>query len=672
MRNSTILSSTLLAWGIIGAGIATAAPDTRESGFTIEQLGAIAQLSSPALSPDGKQAVVIVSRGDPVENRTTTALAVIDVHTRMERLLISSPGAAGATWSPEGDRIAWLAPDPGGTMQINTLSLKPKALAPQVVTHASVGAGIRAFAWSPDGEQLAYLAPKPREAPVGDARFDRTYEIADADYLGTSSIARTRGDDPSSLWLIPAGGGDARLLKTGSGNIADLAWKPDGKAIVINTFPGTSEVSQRYGTISAIAIDHSGETVLVPNPANMSNETRMKVSSQGVLAYLHYRGHEPWTYGNNVAVLTNNQVRDVTSVLDRDITGFDWIGDANTLVAVAQDHLRSAIWTITDTGTQKRLDLGEVIPQWSVVSNRSGAIAFIGKEAASGPELYVMSSAGSKPLRMTGFNDFLSRIRIGKTESVSWKNDGFEQDGVLTYPPDFVSGRRYPLLVNIHGGPHTSSQLGFNSENQFYAAQGWLVFEPNYRGSSGQGNHYQTAVIGDATAGPGRDILAGIASLKSRGIIDEKRMALTGWSYGGVMTSWLIGQNQSWCAAIPGALVVDFASYYDQSETGIWMETILGSPHLPQNQRKYREQSPISYLDRVVTPTLMMQNVGDPNATIGQAYTLYHALKDRGIKSKFVIFGIDGHGPGDPFHQREAFVRTLDWLNENCQGQTQP
>jgi len=672
MHSSQLLSSTLLVWGMIGSGIVIAASDSKESVFTFEQLGAITQLSSPALSPDGKQAVVIVSHGDPIENRTTTALAVIDVRARTERLLISSPGAAGAAWSPEGDRIAWLAPDAGGTMQINTLSLDPNALAPQVVTHASAGAGIRAFAWSPDGRQFAYLAPKPREAPAGDARFDRTFEIADEDYLGTSSIARTRGDDPSSLWLIPAGGGDVRLLKSVSGNIADLAWQASGRAITINTHPGTSEISQRYGTISSIEIDHADETAVVPKPANMANEARMRVSSRGTLAYQHYRGREPWTYGNNIAVLADNQARDVTAVLDRDITDFDWIGEANTLVVLAKDHLRTALWTISDTGTPRRLDLGDVIPQSGLVSNRSGAIAFIGTEAAAGPELYVMSSAGSKPLRMTNYNDFLARTRIGRTEGVIWKNDGFEHDGVLTYPPDFVSGRQYPLLVNIHGGPHTSSQLGFNGENQFYAAQGWLVFEPNYRGSSGQGNRYQTSVIGDATPGPGRDIIAGVASLKARGIVDEKRVALTGWSYGGVMTSWLIGQEQSWCAAIPGALVVDFASYYDQSNTGIWMETILGSPHLPQNRQKYHEQSPISYLDRIVTPTLMMQNVGDPNATVGQAYTLYHALKDRGVKSKLVIFGIDGHGPGDPFHQRQAFVRTLAWMNENCQGKPRP
>jgi dipeptidyl aminopeptidase/acylaminoacyl peptidase len=132
------------------------------------------------------------------------------------------------------------------------------------------------------------------------------------------------------------------------------------------------------------------------------------------------------------------------------------------------------------------------------------------------------------------------------------------------------------------------------------------------------------------------------------------------------MTSWLIGHHHDWCAAVPGALVVDFAGYYDQSDTGIWIDSLLGSPHLPQNARKYLEQSPATYLDQATTPTLIMQNVGDNNAPVAQAYGLYHALRDRGIKTKFVIFGIDGHGPGDPYHERQAVVRTLAWINENC------
>jgi dipeptidyl aminopeptidase/acylaminoacyl peptidase len=239
---------------------------------------------------------------------------------------------------------------------------------------------------------------------------------------------------------------------------------------------------------------------------------------------------------------------------------------------------------------------------------------------------------------------------------------------VLTYPPGFTPDHKYPLLVSIHGGPEYSAQLAFNVESQFYAANGWIVFEPNYRGSNDQGDKYEAAVVGDATAGPGRDIRAGLDAVRALPGVDAARIAVTGYSYGGVMTSWLIGHHQDWCAAIPGGVVVDFAQYYDQSETGIWIKTLLGSPHLPQNREKYIEQSPITYLNHAKTPTLIIQNAGDPNATVGQAYALHHALKDNGFKTRLMVADLDGHSSPDPFHEKQVFRITVDWMNENCGG----
>jgi dipeptidyl aminopeptidase/acylaminoacyl peptidase len=606
---------------------------------------------------------VVVSRPDPVENRVNTTVLILGAKTGSLQVEIVAGEASDPAWSPRGDQLAWLAPDANKIPQIYTLSIDHDGEVPAAVTNAA--GGVRAFAWSPNGESLAYLAEATPSVPAGDARFDRTFEVSDSDYLGTPYLARTRGETPAALWVISLRGDKARMFPTRGGGIAELAWRPDSKSVVINTHPGTSEVSERFGAISVIEIGEGQETVLVPSPANVAMEAPLLVSSQGVLAYQHYQGQDPWLHGNNVAVVTEGVSHDITANLDRDITSFAWL-TGNRLIVEAPDHLRTALWSVALSGTSERVDLGLVNPVSAVAANGNGALAFIGSEPESPPELYVMASPTAKPVRLTHINASITHTHLGKAERVSWKDDGYEHDGVLTYPSDFQSGKKYPLLVDIHGGPHTSSQLTFNGEPQYYAANGWLVFEPNYRGSDGQGDRYQTAVIGDATAGPGRDIMAGVAAVEARGIVDDRRIAVTGWSYGGVMTSWLIGHHHDWCAAIPGVLVIDFADYYDQSETGIWIGSLLGSPHLAENRHKYLEQSPLSYLDQVTTPTLIMQNVGDPNAPVGQAYTLYHALKDRGVKTRFVVFGIDGHGPGDPFHAREAFKRTLGWMQENC------
>jgi dipeptidyl aminopeptidase/acylaminoacyl peptidase len=633
--------------------------------FSLQDRGSLVRLSKPALSPDGKQAALVVSRPDPVQNEVVFTLELIDTRTGAARI-IATGKAGDLTWSPSGRSLAWLAPDADKTGQIMTISFARAEGAPSQLTHTAKGAGVRAFAWSPDEKSFAYLAGESPVPLVGDARFDRTFEVSDSDYLGTTYLARSRGESPARLWLIDAQGGEARRLSPTEGYLRDLAWAADGEAVVFNSNPGTSDVSARFGSVRSVDIAGGQETSIVPKDAHVSSESRIRLSPQGVLAYQHYRGQDPWLYGNTVAVVIDGQVRDLTTGLDRDVGGFEWLPRGDGVLVSARDHVRTGLWTVSLTGAVRRLDLGEVNLDSGASSSSVGSVAFIGSEAQLPPELYVMTSRSAKPVRLTHFNESLLLRRYGRVKTVVWKSGGFDHDGLLVYPPDFRADQRYPLLVNIHGGPHYSSQLSFDDDGQYYAANGWLVFQPNYRGSDGQGDRYQTAVIGDATEGPGHDIVAGIAAIKAEGNVVGNRIALTGWSYGGVMTSWLIGHHHDWCAAVPGALVVDFAGYYDQSDTGIWIDSLLGSPHLPQNARKYLEQSPATYLDQATTPTLIMQNVGDNNAPVAQAYGLYHALRDRGIKTKFVIFGIDGHGPGDPYHERQAVVRTLAWINENC------
>jgi dipeptidyl aminopeptidase/acylaminoacyl peptidase len=655
----------LLAAALLGGSVVAAAAPVAALTFSLDDLGTLVRLSGLALSPDGKQVALIVSRPDPAENRSVTTLSVIDTKSGAQRVLASGEIRAPA-WSPRGDKLAWLAPDADKTEQIYLYSFDSEVGIPVVVSSAAKGAGVQGFAWSPDGESFAYLAEEPPVTPVGDARFDRTFEVADEDYLGTTFLARTRGAGPARLWLLAAGGGKARLLTTKTDHIEQLTWQLDSQAVLINTHPGTSMIAQRFGAISAVAVRDGTETPVVARPANVATEAPMSVSSKGLLAYQHFRGQDPWLYGNNVAVVTDGHSRDVTATLDRHIQAFDWLPDGTTLLVGALEHVHRALWTVSLSGAVRRLDLGTVNPESAVAVSRSGVLAFVASEPWLAPEVYVMASVMAKPVRLTHFNAAVAHRQLARVEVVSWKNDGYDHDGLLYFPPDFRADGHYPLLVNIHGGPHTSSQLSFDGEGQFYAARGWLVFEPNYRGSDGQGDKYRTAVIDDATAGPGRDLMAGIATVKARGFVDDARVALTGWSYGGVMTSWLIGHHHDWCAAIPGALVIDFADYYNQSDTGIWIGSLIGSPHLRDNRRKYLEQSPATYLDQATTPTLVMHSTGDDNAPVTQAYALYHALKDRGVKTKFVIFGMDGHGPGDPFHERQAYVRTLAWMNENC------
>jgi dipeptidyl aminopeptidase/acylaminoacyl peptidase len=295
---------------------------------------------------------------------------------------------------------------------------------------------------------------------------------------------------------------------------------------------------------------------------------------------------------------------------------------------------------------------------------KDGAVAFTATDTGHAVELFYMAHAGASAAQLTHLQTVTDGVELGKPETVHWKSDQFDVDGVLTYPPGYVPGKKYPLVLYIHGGPSAASLETFSMPAQIFAAQGWLVFEPNYRGSNNEGNAFMTAIVRDAGAGPGRDVMAGIEMLERRGIVDESKIAVSGWSYGGYMTSWLIGNYPAvWKAAVAGAPVTDLVDQYTLSDNNVERAAGYGpSPFVGDNMKAYAAQSPISYAWRVKAPTLIMSDVGDWRVTTTQAYKLYHALKDNRVPVKFIAFPVPGHSPADPIRSRDVFRRWTAWL----------
>ena len=628
--------------------------------LSLDDYDAIADISGVSIDANGSRVAAVVSHVDRKANMRRGELIVIPTGGGQPRIVARGDVSAPA-WSPDGSALAWIAPDAKGVARLHLM----RSGAPERVIAIDATAahgGVQRFAWSPDSRTIAFIARPPAEP----ATHDKAFQIADADYLGTTYLARTGMGAPAKIWIMVATGGAARRLDSVQGFPQDLAWHRDGTALFVSSQTGASLVAARFGTLLTVPVDGSPAKVAIASPAPIGTGGRLVVSDRNAVAFQHYRGQDPWTETNNVAVYEGGQPQVVTQSLDRNIDEFDWLPGTQGMVVRAADHNRTRLWRVTQSGTATPIDLGALNALSGVDAGARGGIAFIGSSASSPAEVYYLASPQAKPVRLTHLNDAVAGRRLGKVETVTWRNGGYDHDGVVTYPPGYAAGTKYPLFVDIHGGPEASATDAFDFSAQYYAAQGWIVFQPNYRGSTGQGNAYQTAIIGDATKGSGEDILAGIDALERNLPVDPKRIALSGWSWGGVMTSWLIGQDQRWCAAIPGAMAVDFKGYYDQSETGIWISTLLGSPYVGDNAVKYAKQSPVANLKQASTPTLIIHNVGDPNAPVTQSYTLYHALRDRGVKARMLLRGIDGHGYGDPFSYRQVHSATLGWLRDNC------
>ncbi len=611
-------------------------------------------LQGPALSPDGRQAIVTSSTPNYENNRYDQTLVLIDLISGEERdLTPHRPGVSQPRWSPSGDRLAFVdSGEDGNKRQVFVLPMGGGEA--RQVTKAEEGVGV--FEWTADGSSFLYTTRDGVEEIEGEERHNKSFEV------GNNSFLTLEAPRSAHLWQVPTEGGEAEQLTEGAESIVGIVVSPDRTTVALEVLPLPHSGEGIRTTISLLDLG-SGETRgLGENPPVHP----VRFSPDGrYLAFSRSRGPEPYFHPSGLFIkpVDGGLTVDPTAQIDRDLGGLAWLPDGQSLLVSGTDLTERALWHQPLDGPPLRLDLGDIHPGSPVVSP-NGTVVFVGREDLRASELYVMKVGEWKPRRVTEFNDALAEMSLGRVETVTWNGpDDFEQNGVLLYPPDYEEGHRYPLVLNIHGGPMGASGEAFNTFNHILAAQGWLVFSPNYRGSSTQGKAFQSAVVNDAGEGPGRDVMSGIEVLKDRGIVDEARVAVSGWSYGGYMTAWLTAHYDGWAVAMAGAAVTDWFDWYSMADMNTWAGFGLdGSPWLNDNAMNYWRQSPMAYAHQIRTPTLILSDTGDERVTVSQSYKLYHALKDNGVEVSFVVYPVSGHFPPDPVHQRDVRRRWVEWI----------
>ena len=635
----------------------------------------IVRVADPQISPDGKSIIATVSRANLDENRYDAELVLIDVASRKQRVLTHDRRAVSfPRWSPNGDRVAFLALGPNSKAQIfvmpmgggDTLALTRSAT------------GVQQFAWRPDGGAIAFAMSDEAPKRTGEEKFNDVFEVKNNDYLITSQPL------PTHLWVIGADGGDARRLTSGEWTVpinhppgspaSPISWSPDGKSIafVKVASPYSGDADQSSLQILDVA---SGAFRAVTGRTKLEGYPSYSPDGKEISYWFPRDGQTKNVNEIHVVPASGGDGRSVTRDLDRNVVRAIWMPDGKSLFVGGADGTTVGMWIQPAAGGKaKRVDLGKIVPAsafWVDASLGSkGEIAFAGSEPLRPAEVYYLPSATAKPERLTDFNAFTEKLELGKTESIQWDGaNGFRQDGVVTYPPDFAPGKKYPLVLYIHGGPRSASREAFSPRAQLLAAQEWVVFEPNYRGSDNLGNAFQSAIWNDAGDGPGRDVMSGVEVLKKRGFVDESRMAVTGWSYGGYMTTWLEGHYPVWKAAVAGAAVTDWLDQYDLGDANVRRSGGFGgSPYTENRMAAYIEQSPITNAPKIRTPTLILSDTGDYRVTITQSYKLYHALKDNGVPTQFFAYPIPGHSPADPVRQRDVDRRWIAWLHQYLDG----
>jgi dipeptidyl aminopeptidase/acylaminoacyl peptidase len=639
--------------------------------FTADDIVRITRVSDPQVAPDSKSIAIVVAHPNFKTDKYDSELVLVDIATHSQRVLTHDRVVKGfPRWSPTGDRLAYIAEDSDHKSQVFVLSLGGGDS--MQLTHSA--GPVTQFAWKPDGTALAYAAVDEAPKREGEAKFLDAFEVGANDSLVAGPSQSTH------IWLIAASGGDAKRLTSGTWSLpvsfppgppaSPINWTPDGKQIIfvkaITPLSGDAEHTQME--LLDVATDQ-----IHPVTTRTLFESYPLISPDGAnIGYWYPRDGKAWNNNEiRVVSITSNGTgvgdRSETTSIDRNFERFLWTSDSKALLVGANDGTTVGVWLKPLDGPAKRIALGNLTPAstyWVDINlGPRDQLALTGTTPDRAGELYYLPTLDSAPIRLTDVNASLDGLERGKSETVTWSSDNTELNGVVTYPPGFTPSRKYPLVLYIHGGPNSASKETFNPAVQYMAAQDWVIFEPNYRGSDNMGNKFIASIYRDAGAGPGRDVMAGVAMLEKRGFVDSSRMAVSGWSYGGYMTTWLLGHYNVWRAAVAGAAVTDWVNMYTTADGSVTVaDQVGGSPYTGDNIKSYRDQSPISYAQNAHAPTLILHDTGDTRVPIANSYELFRVLKDNGVTTQFFAYPVSGHMPIDPIRARDIRKRWVEWI----------
>lgn len=629
-------------------------------------------ISDPQLSPNGKSVVIVVSRPDYVNNRFNTELVLVDVASgkktvlTQDRFSVSSP-----RWSPNGEQLAFISKAGQGKDALNQIFLLPlQGGEAKQITKAPKG--VQHFAWGPNSTDIAYAALNEPKNKTEIEKGFTGFEIANNDMFVSSQPL------PAHIWLVNTSTGINKRLTDGDWTLplvippgapsSPFSWSPDGKTILF------------VKVATAYSGDRTESTIQLLNMADGSYKpltTRTKLegypgfSPDGSKIVYWYRKDGIGTNINELWIsdAKAGEGKPISTVLNRDLFLSAWMPDGKSLLVGGHNDNKTSLWSMSIDGKTTPVNIGNICPSWGFwmdpTISKSGAIAFTGSEPNKPVELYFMTSITSKPIQLTEYNSEVSKMTLGKTETIRWENDGLKHCGIVTYPVNYEKGKKYPLVLIVHGGPNSASVEQFSRLPQILANEGYFVFEPNYRGSDNLGTEYKMAIIQDAGAGPGRDVMAGLEKLKTTGMIDNDKIGVSGWSYGGFMTVWLAGHYSGWKAAVAGAAVTNWVDQYNLGDANISRGAAIGgSPWVGDNMQKYIAQSPITEAKNIKAPTLILANTGDPRVPVTQSYKLYHTLIDNGTVAKFWGWPVPAHNAIDPITQMEQQKMWVNWLNK--------
>jgi dipeptidyl aminopeptidase/acylaminoacyl peptidase len=629
---------------------------------TIDDLLNLKRVGAPAISPDGQSVAYTLRDTNWDDNEYETEIWVASASTTRQ-LTNARKSSQQPEWSSDGQWIAFIS-DRDGKRQIYRIAVTGGEA--EKLTNAEDG--VSAFAWSPDGGTIAFTmtdpvssAVKERERRFGDLR------VEDEDRRMAQLYVIEMPAQPGAPLPSP------RALTKGTFVVGSFDWSPDGRSIAFDHRLSSDPADGGSADISTVDVATGSTRVIVGQAGPDSNpkwspDGRRVAFTSAMAKPFHY-------YLNSVIAIVDTgsmAVRSVSDAFDENPQLLAWNGKG-IFFAASQ---RTFAYLFSLNPDTRQVTRHSVADQWIgnafSITPDARTTAFLGSSATDFADVYLAPVAETlTPTRLTNTAQQIASWPKHARELVRWKSqDGAEIEGVLHKPADFEAGRRYPLLVVIHGGPTGISRaLPYSNGVGYYPidlwlAKGALVLEPNYRGSAGYGEKFRSLNVRNLGIGDAWDVLSGIDHLVSAGLVDRARVGAMGWSQGGYISAFLTTRHADRFKALSvGAGISNWMTYYVNTDIHPFTRQYLKAT--PWDDPKiYADTSPMTYIKSAKTPTLIQHGDQDARVPVPNAFELYQGLRDQSVPTQLVLFKGFGHPLNKPKANRAAMQQNLDWFNK--------
>ncbi len=686
---------------------------------TLEESLSLRTLRNPEISPDGRFVAYSISQADWKENAYVSHLWIADVRTgRLFQLTRGRKSSGRGSWSPDGKWLAFITErdadasyEPESPKQ-DKPAVEAKGEATEVKNpkaDASTGGkpatrqiwvispeggeawpltqsetDVEDFEWSKDGSRIAFLANPPTSKAAKDRKERYSeYEVFEKEYEQRQIFIADVAESLRRSAPVKA----TQVTRDLSLNIQSVSWSPDGKRM---TFSASRNPLAAYSDESDIyLLDLAGKNKVSKLVALSGPDDDPIFSPDGrQIAFVTGLGGANFYYLNrHIAIVDIDkalahtvegiaQVNDATAKFDEHPTLIDW--GSGGIYFSAMQKTSSCLFRLDP----KTNAIGPLTPCDRAISDATftrdfSTVAFSAADSTHMAEVYVTAAASFAPRRLTNLNDQLADFTLGTSELVSWKStDGTPIEGVLRKPADYEPGKKYPLLVIIHGGPTGISRPLLQPFERVYPiqrflAKGALVLEPNYRGSAGYGQAFRSLNVRNLGVGDMADVMSGVDALIARGVVDPDRLAAMGWSQGGYISAFLATNTDRFKAISVGAGISNWVTYYVSTDvTPFTRQYLQGTPW--DDPDIYAKTSPMTNIKRAKTPVLIQHGSNDKRVPVPDSFELYRGLQDHNVPSRLILYTGFGHGINKPRSNRAVLQANYDWFMHYLWGEAIP